>query len=268
MDELKELKDLINGNKENNMVALENLSNPKEIVKRLQEIEIKLLCNYSISIGNIKIFPILLEAYYKNSKYFNDKHVHGSPRQYGRFGEVYIHEDGYGGIDLCLSDSREYALSFLIKNSIVRVPKQESDGYYEFFLTQTKLYDFLENEKNCGIKHLKDENGKKYYELKKPAEISKSNESLINEKDVLFLRRKGLTESKDSEHFKCLLAAFSIKNINNYPLTFEGGKERAVAQYIFENNIEPTDENIKEYLGSKSKSVKEYIEQFKQGKEI
>lgn len=266
MDELEklvgELEDISNNNK------FQKDERNRKIIEKLQAIEIKLLCKYFIRIGEIEIFPILLEAYYKNAICFKDEHTHGSPRQYCRFGEVYIHEDGYGGIDLCLSQSGDYALSFLIKNSIVRIPKQNSKGYYECFLTQTKLYEFLENEKNCGIKHLTDKNGKKYYELKKTAKILSGNDSVIGEKDILFLRRKGLTESKDPEHFKCLLAAFSIKHIKIYPLTFEGGKERAVAHYIFENNIEPTDENIKEYLGSRSKNVKEYIERLKQGKEI
>ena len=185
-----------------------------------------------------------------------------------RFKKIYIHETGYGGLDLCLSDSKEYALSFLIKNSLICFPKEDRSGYYEVFLTQTQLFDFI--EKNCGIKKLKDEDGKVYYELTQKEHLIERKETLESAYNkIVFLRRKGLESReniknkkfKDEEHFKSPLAAFSIEDINKYPLTFEGGKGAAVIAYIdeYKNQFANNEEKIKfarEYAGYCPETIK------------
>jgi hypothetical protein len=126
MSDLKELKDLV--------TELEQLENKDAIVEKLQEIGKKLITEYEINIGKIKIIPLWLEAYYyqgndkkadekndyKNCTGFIDPFVHGAEEQKGEenFGKFYFHhktDDQRSGVDICLSLSNKYYLSFLLK---------------------------------------------------------------------------------------------------------------------------------------------------------
>lgn len=247
----------------------------KLIEKKLQQIIELLISKYAIKIGDITIKPIVVEAYYKN-EIFDDKYTHDSPRQKNNIENIYIHEKGRGGIDLCLSDGN-YALSFLIKNSVALIPKR-SKIYkpYEIFFTQTQLYDFLKNDNNCGFFQCQDENKNKYYSLKKEMEIV-TKEEIGN---ILFVRRKGLETSeniksnniKDKEHFDCELSGFFIESIKKYPITCEGGKENAVITYFLKEHFNLGREDVckeaKDFLGYIPKKFDEIFDDYSKNKYI
>ena len=115
MEELKnglcELKEMVCGLKEE--------TNEKTIIEQLQEIEARLIREYVIKVEGIMIEPLWVEAYYFNKNVFSDCNTHLSEKQKNRFGQLYFHEKGRGGFDLCLSDSEDYYLSFLLKRTSI-----------------------------------------------------------------------------------------------------------------------------------------------------
>lgn len=95
----------------------------------LQEINEEILKNYVISFGNyLTLYPKDVEIYYVNKKVsppFVDMNMQcmADPKtneriwalQSGRFGQLYFHLRGMGGIDICLSDTPDYALCCTLK---------------------------------------------------------------------------------------------------------------------------------------------------------
>ena len=129
MEELKnglcELKEMVCGLKEE--------TNEKTIIEQLQEIEARLIREYVIKVEGIMIEPLWVEAYYFNKNVFSDCNTHLSEKQKNRFGQLYFHEKGRGGFDLCLSDSEDYYLSFLLKRTLINGE----------FVKQIKIEDVL-----------------------------------------------------------------------------------------------------------------------------
>lgn len=87
-------------------------------IQVLQEIGKKLINDYKIVIDDVVVEPLLVEAYYckDTSGEFVDDNCHQNAKQKGanRFGKLYFHKTGRGGVDICLPLD-EYYLSFLIK---------------------------------------------------------------------------------------------------------------------------------------------------------
>lgn len=108
--------------------SLKNAAYPEQI-RLLQEMGRRLINESRIEVLGVTVEPLWVEAYYYDETAFPDRNTHRSRRQRGRFGQLYFHERGYGGVDICLSDSEDYALSFLLKATL-------ADGQ---FLTQTQL---------------------------------------------------------------------------------------------------------------------------------
>lgn len=95
----------------------------------LQRINEKILKCYCISSGGyLTLNPKVVEIYYVNRKAvppYVDTNMQcmTDPKtndevwklQSGRFGQLYFHQKGLGGIDVCLSDSNDYALCCSIK---------------------------------------------------------------------------------------------------------------------------------------------------------
>lgn len=97
-------------------------------IEILQNIGKKLINEYKIVIDDVTIEPLLVEAYYckdKNGK-FVDCNCHQNPKQKGvnRFGKLYFHKIGRGGVDICLPLD-EYYLSFLVK--VAKIKKESSE---------------------------------------------------------------------------------------------------------------------------------------------
>lgn len=99
----------------------------------LQKIGGVLIGGCNIRIFDMEIRPLWVEAYYFHETRFPDDNTHRSGKQKNRFGQLYLHEKGYGGVDICLSDGEDFYLSFLLKATL-------ADGA---FLKQKGLADRL-----------------------------------------------------------------------------------------------------------------------------
>lgn len=226
MDELKKLVE--NLGKEND---------EKKQITLLQQIESKLLNEYNIVIEDTVIEPLRLEAYYypfENKGKFDDPCAHKCTKKINNFGKLYFIEERYGypGIDICLSLGNYY-LSFLIKNSRIE------DTYYK----QMDLFDRFQDKRN-------------------EIEIMDVLEKVKNKEQIVFkTSRVGLKKSKTKFAHELLASVIELKNSSGYDFERGYGKEWIVANYMFENNIPETDENIKTLLGYKSQNVKNLIKE-------
>lgn len=116
---MKELEKLVE--------KLDNKNYKEEQVKILQDIGKLLLTEYIIQVGDIKVYPLWVEAYYFNNKNFADPFVHKAEEQ-KKNNILYFHhktDDQRNGVDICLSKGNYY-LSFLLKYTLVddKVRKQ------------------------------------------------------------------------------------------------------------------------------------------------
>lgn len=125
IDESLELKALVG--------ELEGTKDKDSIVGKLQEIGKKLITEYIIVVDRIEIQPLWVEAYYYNINSFPDCNSHLNEMQKNRFGQLYFHREGRGGFDICLSNSDDYYLSFLLKATMINGK----------FNTQMGIYDVL-----------------------------------------------------------------------------------------------------------------------------
>ena len=156
------------------------------IIRRLKEIEAKLLTEYVIEAEGLIIEPLWVEAYYFNKNIFSDCNTHLSEKQKNRFGQLYFHEKGRGGFDICLSDSEDYYLSFLLKRTLINGE----------FVKQTEIEDVLKKY------------GKTKEELENVEEVLVRREKEKNNDDVCHTTRVGLAKPCYKEE---KLAAFSLQ---------------------------------------------------------
>ena len=109
---------------------LEKATDQTAQIELLQKIAARLLNECVIKVGSVTIEPLLVEAYYYHDEKFRDTNVHAvskpgavgeqaKRRQKNNLNRLYIHRPKGDGIDICLTDSDEYYLSFLIKNALV-----------------------------------------------------------------------------------------------------------------------------------------------------
>lgn len=122
---------------------LEELTALEEIEKKLQEIGEILLTKYIIQVDNVTIQPLWVEAYYYNTKHFNDPFVHKTNDQL-KNDVLYFHhktDDQRNGVDICLSSGNCY-LSYLLKYTLID----------DFVKTQSELSPLIRNKYNNSIK--------------------------------------------------------------------------------------------------------------------
>ena len=190
MEKLKEVKKL------ENVAKLEG-DHKEEQVKILQEIGAELVNEYIIKVGALTIEPLLVEAYYYHQDKFPDLSVHAArkngkiaqqahERQQKNLNKLYVHCPNGSGIDVCLTDSDEYYLSFLIKNAIVN----------NQWKTQLEIADEL-----CGQLYKRDQ---------------------PRNSKVIYLPRKGI--SGDFACFP--LAALPLNKILDYDFTLPNGYQK------------------------------------------
>ena len=151
MDELKELVE-----------NLEKENDEEKQEKILQNIGKVLITEYEIIVDGIKIEPLWVEAYYYSQNKFADCNTHLDDKQKNRFGQLYFHNKGYGGFDICLSNSDEFYLSFLLKATLINGEFSTQTGIYDFLTANDKSESELENEKDILVKKNSPEN----YEIK------------------------------------------------------------------------------------------------------
>ncbi len=106
-------------------------TNRNDQILLLQQINEVILKKYQLSIGNyLFVQPLEVEIFYVNQKSnypYIDTNMHCmiAPKmqpkiwdlQSARFGQLYYHLKGAGGIDVCLSDSPDYALCCTLKSA-------------------------------------------------------------------------------------------------------------------------------------------------------
>ena len=102
-----------------NLAGALEAASEAEAMEILQEIGEFLINGCQIRVLDTVIEPLWVEAYYFREDSFPDLNTHSSDRQRNRFGRLYFHRRGYGGVDLCLSDSDRWYLSFLLKAGLV-----------------------------------------------------------------------------------------------------------------------------------------------------
>lgn len=207
-------------------------------IKMLQQICEKLLNEYVIKIGETSIEPMLIEAYYYHSGKFEDTSVHASKnsaaqtyelardRQKNNFGKLYMHYGTKDGIDIVLSRSDDYYLSFLIKNALV-------DGEWATQCAISKKV--CEKCNNCG--ECKGCKCKYYDDIVLESVDSKDWE-------IVFLPRKGIKNNFANEP----IAALPINKIKEQDYEFTPGISRTeiIKKYIKENIQEKDEQELKE----------------------
>lgn len=120
----------------------------REQIAVLQCLCRKLITDYSIVLADTTIEPLWVEAYYYDEERFPDRNTHLSELQKDRFGQLYFHRKGYGGVDICLSASEDYYLSFLLKATRINGRFHTQTGIGSL-LTDTGLSrETLESAKN------------------------------------------------------------------------------------------------------------------------
>ena len=178
MDELRALVD-----------ELEAATEEKQIEKKLQEIGAMLITQYEIRIDNLIIEPLWVEAYYYNKKTFPDCNTHLNSLQKNRFGQLYFHRTGHGGLDICLSTSPNSYLSFLLKATLIKGK----------FNTQT------------GLSSLPDDTGKTREELECIQDVLYKRDKIL-QYDIEYAARVRIVKPcyQDAK-----LAAFPFEELSN-----------------------------------------------------
>lgn len=198
---------------------LEKETDRKKQIEILQSINKLLLTGYEIKVGDFIIEPLLVEAYYYCPGKFEDTNTHGFKSekcrsgQSGRFGKLYVHKMGYGGIDICLSMREDYCLSFLIKNSLVS--KEGAAEENKKFCTQVSLLRYLkENLDGADI-------------IEQKGVLCEKNKEAA---PVINTVRKGVNGSFKNDE----LASLPVDSLKDYPLTLEKGytKEKITENYL------------------------------------
>jgi hypothetical protein len=123
-----------------------------EKVRIMQEVNRLLVSEYMLRIKNVCIYPTEVESYYFGDS-FEDKHTHDAKKhnrlQRNRFGKLYFHnsllsyigKSKRGGVDICLSDSEEYAYSVLIRSAYI-------NGEADLVMGPNKIAKYIVRE--CG----------------------------------------------------------------------------------------------------------------------
>ena len=97
----------------------------KEIEDALRHIAEIVLKDYILKFGETFVQLIEIEMYYYNESCYKDTAIHKSEQQRHRYGKVYVHPSGF---DICLSDSDDYYLSFLVRSARVGNTKVVTSG--------------------------------------------------------------------------------------------------------------------------------------------
>ena len=178
----------------------------------LQSISDALLTSYRLSLPSGPLYPLWVEAYYYHPGRFEDQNTHRAPMQRGRFGKLYFHRKGWGGVDLCLSLG-DYGLSFLLKYT-----RTQSE-----FFSQIPLYRFLNAQRKAGV------------DLESAPVLERLPEGQEDPGPIFHSPRKGLC--REDEFSGALLA--SLKGVKKYKYSYVPGfgKEKLARQYMQEHAL-------------------------------
>lgn len=214
-------------------------------VECLQKICDKFLNEYVVKVDDYTIKPLWVEAYYRNDSNFTDQNTHGVDKQKNRFGKLYFHEKGRGGVDICLSCG-SYYFSLLIKISLV----SNEGGKSPCIKKQTKLYNLL----------------KPYKDLDESVLEKRKTEK---EEVVFHTVRKGLIKN-DGYRNELLASVIDIHRKENGKTIFSWergyGKEWTVAEYMHRHPENDRGAQCKALLGYHSNKVLNILKEMEVGK--
>ena len=206
---------------------LERQKTDESIINILQSINAEILKNYYISIAGIIITPMLVEAYYYKDGIFEDNNTYKDDKQKGRKGLLFFHpKDKSQGIDICLSNSDDYYLSILVKNSVIGDIFYSQEGLYDYLYNQIDNITNKESEQNCFKKR------------EKELDIHIAN-----------IKRKNTIKQPYGE---LSLASLQIDKIKEYPFD---NKEIAVKAYLDSHFKDEREKMCKYFLGYRSSFV-------------
>ena len=184
----------------------------ENVINALRNINRYLITEYYIRIGEVLIEPMLVESYYFRKDVFEDENCHQNEEQKNHFGEFYFHKKGRGGVDICLSQSEDYYLSFLIKNARIIYDENSGNGK-EQFLTQTAVCRFIKNQ----------------LETVPGAGYSFEKKSVNYNTTTMHTQRKGLQR----DTYICApLACAPINQFKNYKFTMYKSPENLVKEFL------------------------------------
>lgn len=210
----------------------------EQILQILREIGAELLTKYEIRIKNIIIEPLRVEPYLFMPPIFKDKFTHhvelknheiiyGS-HQRNRFGKLYIHK-GFKGVDIVLSDSNEYAFSFLIKNSRILI-----DGKVAY--PSVKQKDTAKILKEHGISYDCDEIVLYKKELPNNTVVFRTIRNGLKK----IVERDDFKKEEQNKYNKLMISSFiELKEHTSAQFDFETGYggDKAVVEYLKEYRL-------------------------------
>lgn len=227
---MEELKSLVG--------KLERATDEKEQIQTLQEINKTVLTKYVIQIDDLIIEPLWVEAYYYGQKTFPDCNTHRSDKQKNRFNQVYFHEKGRGGLDVCLSLKDSYYLSILLKATLIY---KKGDRFTDdAFKKQTYIYDILTK---TGLTE-------KAIEAKKNVLVKKEKNSQVINAVRINLQKPCF---KDELLAACTLESLDILEENgfDFPNGYKKQWKCSVCAMSEISDEEKAREKAEEYNGSK-----------------
>lgn len=206
----------------------------EDIEEVLRHIAATVLKHYILKFGEIPIELIEIEMYYYNEKNYRDTAIHLKEAQRHNYGNQYVHPSGF---DVCLSDSEDYYLSFLVRAARVGLTEVVTSG----------PLNVCKAIRSHGIDIEKD-----YLELFTRQENPHTN--------VYFAKRTGLGKSVSSEDNAAMLsAALGISG----KMLISSNREKYALCELKRRNIhdqESADALSKEILGYKVPGIKELYE--------
>lgn len=243
---------------------LEASRDKAEQVKLLQNLNLLFMHDYMLEINeSLILYPIEVEAYYYHEKNFPDTCVHKYKLQQNRYGQLYFHRAGMkdnasflydgGGIDLCLSYSKDFYLGILIRAAWIN--NEETPICTPGVLTRKIVKSICKDEsiKKIGekeaiiIRALEEKNN-----ILKPA----TNDKRDKESIVFNSTRFGISATNHPEYAEYRLRSLIELSAAKHPFK---AKEKVVLDYMLDKKIEATADNVKKYLGYKSNSILERL---------
>ena len=230
------------------------------IVELLSELNELFVCKYMVELDEqLKLYPIEVESYYYDEINFPDTCVHSHPKQINRYGKLYFHRAGKkdgasflfdgGGIDVCLSDSNEFYLGVLIRGAWI------NDEAVPICTPGVLAREVI--RKFCNDNSI----------TKVSGEIAEQIEQLENQGGVLKLATKDVRD-KESLIYKSTRFGINPKNHPEYstyklrtlielsaPKHNFKAKEKVVIDFMKDNEVEPTLDNICKVIGYRSNSI-------------
>lgn len=239
-------------------------SDKEQQVKLLQELNELFLSEYMLEINkDLVLYPIEVEAYYYHENNFPDTCVHKYQWQQNRYGKLYFHRAGNktdasflfdgGGIDVCLSYSDEFYLGILIRGAWIN--DEDKPICTPGVLTRRVVRHICKDD---TVEKVTEKEAVMIRALETRDDILKPTISDNRDKESILYNstRFGISATNHPEYALYKLRSLIELNAPNHPFK---AKEKVVLDYMIDNKIEPTAENVRKLLGSNSNKILEQL---------